>query len=136
MKQIDEIIEKLRVYAGEFSASEIGKEEFNLKVDLLIRKVERIEINYDVTSFSLQSNIFNQLLFQCKYKAITALKELQQTGQKRIFNAKIRQVLANKLYFLSLHYSLTNNIDKYQIRDGKGKESQLVFVEKEIEKHE
>jgi hypothetical protein len=118
MKLIDAILEELKVYAAEFAAGETSKEELNLKLDLLICRVERIEINYD-NKLRLQENIFKQLLSQRKYKAIVALKELQKTDQKRIFNARVRQILKNKLYFLSLHYSLKNNIEKYQIRDGK-----------------
>ncbi|MBN3556055.1 hypothetical protein JYA63_17380 [Fictibacillus nanhaiensis] len=119
MKYIEAILKELKEYAAEFTGEVISKEEFNLKMDLLIRKIDRIEINFIDTKLGLQPNIFNQLLFQRKFKATEALRDLQQQDRKRVFNAKTRKILANKLYFLSLYHTLKHNISKYQFREGK-----------------
>jgi hypothetical protein len=129
MKLIDTILEELKVYAAEFAAGETSKEEFNLQIDLLIGRVERIEINFEGTGIRSDPNnrrttadvqpIFKRLLLQRKYRAAEALKDLQQPNiSKRVFNHRVRNTLTTKLYFKPLEYMVRKNMITYHETNG------------------
>jgi hypothetical protein len=118
MKLIDEILEEFKAAAAEFTARETSKEEFNLKIDLLFGRIERIEVNFVDTHIHTYQKIFNQLLWQRKHRVIEALKELQQTDRKQVFNATVRRILAVKIYFFSNYRSKNANMNAYQSKHG------------------
>ena len=137
MKYINALMEELWIYSEEYAAEKINHEEYQLKLDLIIRKVERIGINSDATRLSLQSNLFNPLLLQRKYKARTALRELRQViDDRRQFNAKVHEILASKLGFLNFYQTLKQNIDLYQERDGKKPVDPQIFIPGDDQEHE
>jgi hypothetical protein len=124
MKLIESILEDLKVYAGEYVAGEISKEEFHLKLDLLISRVDQIEINFVGTGLRSDKRnrkttadvqpIFKQLLFQRKFRAVEALEELKQPQiSKRILNHQVRKILAAKLYFKPLEYMVRRSMISY-----------------------
>jgi hypothetical protein len=120
----------LKAAASEFSVGETSKEEFKLKIDLLIGRVERIEINFIDTHIHTYQKIFNQLLFQRKHRAVEALKELKQTDRKQIFNARVRRILAAKLYFSSIYRTINSSMYGYLSKHGyKLKNNIQIFIE-------
>uniref|UniRef100_UPI0030C84626 hypothetical protein n=1 Tax=Enterococcus faecium TaxID=1352 RepID=UPI0030C84626 len=63
--------------------------------------------------------IFQQLLLQRKYRAVEALKELQQPEiSKRVFNARVRKILAAKIFFKPLETTIKKNMISYHERNG------------------
>lgn len=114
MLLIEDLIHDLKTYAIERNNGMICKEEFNLNIDLLIERVKRIEINFEDTKIVNHHNTFNQLLFKAKFKAIESFQQLQKENHKRSINGRIRKMIAAKLYFKSIHRTLTKNIHAYR----------------------
>jgi hypothetical protein len=108
-----------------------------LKIDLMISQVERIEINFIDTHIHTYQKIFNQLLFQRKYRAIEALRELQQMDRKQVFNARIRKIQNDKLYFYSIYRTINANMYGYQSKHySKLKSDIQIFIDKKYMEHE
>lgn len=135
MKIIDGILDDLKIAAKEYAAGEISKEEFGLHVDLLLERVDRIEIDFVSTKIHTYQRIFNQLLFQAKFRATEALEELKRINSKVAFNAKMRRILATKLCFKSLHKTIEKNAWGYSNHHRyKLKLSEIqIFIEKQEE---
>jgi hypothetical protein len=133
MKLIEEIIAELKAAAIEFTAGETNKEEFNLKIDLLIGQVERIEINFVDTHINTYQSIFNQLLYQRKHSAVEDLKELQLADRRQVVNTWVRRLLESKLYFTSIYRTITANMYGYQSKHGSKLKSDLQIFRKEEE---
>jgi hypothetical protein len=122
MYEINSMLEELMEYSKEYNMDEISKEELNLKLDLLISRIEKVEINFTEqpmdTLPEYVKGSFNALLFQSKYKAIESIKTLKDAKEKRSVNARLRKVLGNKLYFRSLYSVMWKNINGYVNRNG------------------
>lgn len=131
MKIIDEMLMELKTAAAEFAAGETSKEELNLKIDLLLGWIQCIEINFIDAKIHTYQRVFNQLLFQRKHQAIEALKELQRTDRKQVFNARVRKILATKLYFNSIFRTISANMYGYQAQHGYKLKSNIhIFIER------
>jgi hypothetical protein len=120
VNEINAICQELIQYSTEFFKDEITKDELNIKLDLLIGRIERIEINYSQpleikNDRVLQS--FQQLLFKSKFKAIESISGLKATSRKQSYTAKLNRILKNKLYFSSLQRTLQNTAKAYVLKN-------------------
>lgn len=121
MKQlelINELIDDLTVAAYEYKMGQIDKIELNLRLQLTISKIDKIEIDFTIMPLKKLVNKrhtkpFNQQLFKSKYKAIQSLITLVQTNQKNAFFTKLSYLIANKLYFNSLYRIIYNSCIAY-----------------------
>lgn len=117
MKLIDELVNELIEYSQEWNEDEITKEELNCKLELLIKRLELVELNIYGNEFSsIAESIkqtFSQLHFKTRYKAISCIQLLINTPNKASYNAKLRWILKTKLYYKQLFKTLNNNIHAY-----------------------
>ncbi|MFB5196153.1 hypothetical protein ACE198_14690 [Neobacillus sp. KR4-4] len=120
MNEINTICQELIDYSKEWYQDEITKDELNLKLDLLISRIERIEINYrqplDMASDKAKDT-FNSLLAKTRYKAIISLNTLKATSKKQSYKAKVNFILKNKMFYGNLHRTMRNNIQGYLHRN-------------------
>jgi hypothetical protein len=120
MNEINAICQELIDYSKDWYQDEITKDELNLKLDLLISRIERLEINYrqplDMASDKAKST-FDSLLSKTKYKAVSSIKVLKATSKKQSYKAKVNFLLKNKLYFGSFARTIQNNIQGYLHRN-------------------
>lgn len=116
MKVIDELIKELVSISNEYNRDN-DKEIINLKLDLLIKRVENISLNMDEAPLkaidSFIKGKFNQLLYKHKVKAIQGLVMLKEADSKRKYNHKARRLIDSKMYFPRLHKTMTKNIESY-----------------------
>ena len=116
MKVIDELIEELISISNEYNRDN-DKEIINLKLDLLINRVENISLNMDNAPLEALDGFvkakFNQLLYKHKMKAIQGLEMLKEADSKRKYNHKARRLIDSKLYFPRLHATMNKNIESY-----------------------
>ncbi|CEG30039.1 hypothetical protein [Peribacillus simplex] len=138
MRVIDEILDDLLTAATDLNAGNLSREEFNLTVDLLIRRVNQVRINYEGARIHVFQRVFNQLLFSAKFKAMEGLKEFKEAAtHKKSFNNRIRGILGQKLHFLSLYRTIKANRDGYRDRNGYYLKSDIeIFVLEGGETHE
>lgn len=137
MMLIDELLQELTDISTEFN-HENDAEIRNLKLDLLIQRVESIEVNmYEVPLESLDmkvKTVFNQLLLKHKVKAVTSLQSLKLLN-KRSYNRVVRNIISKRLFFSSLHITLTRSINGYKDKNKlQHIQSFQLFVERESEK--
>ncbi|MFJ7729279.1 hypothetical protein ACIQXV_24540 [Neobacillus sp. NPDC097160] len=120
MNEINALCHELILYSTEWYQDEISKEELNLKMDLLLSRIDKIEINYrqplDISSVKAKDS-FNSLLVKTKYKATASINTLIATSNKKTYKAKVNFLLKNQLYFGSLHRTMRNNINAYVLRN-------------------
>ncbi|WP_413299714.1 hypothetical protein AA0X95_16605 [Bacillus sp. 1P10SD] len=116
MNEINSICQELIDYSKEWYQEEITKEELNIKLELLINRIERIEINYrqplDLASDKAKDSL-NSLLSKTRYKAIIGINNLIATTNKKAYTSKVNFLLKNKLYYGSLQRTMKNNIQGY-----------------------
>ncbi|MRH42119.1 hypothetical protein GH741_05445 [Aquibacillus halophilus] len=122
MQLIDELLDDLIEVASNYNNEFIDKIELDLKLQLLISKVDRIEINFKVTPLQKlvarrHTKSFNQLLYRSKYKATESLLKLKGASNKRLFNSKLDQILANSLEFNYLYNMLDASCNAYITRN-------------------
>ncbi|KQU17809.1 hypothetical protein ASG65_26195 [Bacillus sp. Leaf13] len=118
MRVIDEILDDLLNAANDLNAGNLSKEEFNLTIDLMIGRINEVKINYEGVRIHVFQRVFDQLLFQSRYKAVEALKELREVTHKKSFNNQMRAILGQKLHFQSLYRTIKANRDGYRDRNG------------------
>lgn len=133
MQLINEIMADLKETAEELATNSISSEEFNLKVDLMIERINRIEINFLDCKINNYHPIFDRLLAKTKFRATEVLQELQKNQEKRGFNSRVRRILAAHLYFKPIQRTVQRNMIGYQSAYGyKLKDNIQLFIEKEI----
>jgi hypothetical protein len=117
MKLIEPMLEELKEISKDWNSEVITKDELNLKLDLLLLRIEFIEIDYSKSPLTrLDARIqdsFNQLLFRTKYKAKHCINLLKDTSNKKGYNARLRLIINNKLYFNPLYKTIKNSISGY-----------------------
>ncbi|MBM7570868.1 hypothetical protein [Aquibacillus albus] len=118
MEQIIQLLEELIDVTDGYQKDEIDQVEFHLKLQLLISKIDKIEINTAIYPFKKlvtrrHTKFFNQLLYKSKYKAIQALLKMRETSNKQLVQQRLQIILINKLYFHSLYEKLMNNCEVY-----------------------
>jgi hypothetical protein len=117
MEVINGILTELVDISQEYNDGIIDKDELNLKLDLIKIRIESIEINYRKQPLDyLDDRIrlsFNQLLFRAKFKSLSSIQLLKDTKNRKSYNAKLRFILKNKLFFNQLHRTLQRNIEAY-----------------------
>ncbi|MFE4352458.1 hypothetical protein [Peribacillus butanolivorans] len=118
MRVIDEILDDLLAAIRDLNADNLSKKEFDLKIDLMIGRVNQVRINYEGVRIHVFQRIFEQLLFQARYKAVEALKELREATHKKSFNNRVRGILRQKLHFLPLYKTVQSNMYGYRDRNG------------------
>jgi hypothetical protein len=117
MEVINEMLTELVEISKEYNDGIIEKDELNLKLDLIKIRIESIEINYkkqplDYLDDRVRAS-FNQLLFRTKFKSLSSIHLLKDTKNRKSYNAKLRFILKNKLFFNQLHRTLQRNIEAY-----------------------
>jgi hypothetical protein len=117
MELINEMLTELVEISQDYNIGITDKVEANLKLELLRNRIEMVEINYskqplDRLDSRIQST-YNQLLFRTKYKAISGFNLLIEATSKKSYNAKLRFILKNKLFFSQLHRTLLRNVEAY-----------------------
>ncbi|WP_226037889.1 hypothetical protein [Aquibacillus saliphilus] len=122
MKLIYELLEELTEVASDYNKDLIDKIELDLKLQLLMSKVDKIEINFYVSPLQKlvnkrHTNLFNQLLFKSKYNAKQSLIRLKEANNKCAFNTKLGLILANNLNFNYLYEILENSCRAYISRN-------------------
>jgi hypothetical protein len=117
MELINEYLQELIETSNQYNSNQIDIEERNLKLDLLLHRLELIQIEYSITPFNVLSeriqDTFNQLLFRSRHRSITSIESLIATTDKRSFNATVRRILASKLYFSTIHSTMQRQIVGY-----------------------
>ena len=137
MRVIDEILDDLLNAANDLNAGNLSKEEFDLKIDLMIGRVNQVRINYAEVRIHTFQRIFEQLLFTAKFKAVEALKELRESNHKKSFNNRVRAILGQKMHFLALYKTVQSNMYGYRDRNGYYLPSNIeVFILEGGETHE
>jgi hypothetical protein len=116
--QIESILQELRDLSNQYNKKEISKDELNISLDLLVKRLENVKINYSIRPLSFLSEtvakIFNQRLIQVRNKAIEAINMLKKTDNRKSYNAKVRYLIDRKLYFGQLHHQIVKNIMSYE----------------------
>lgn len=121
MYLINEITQDLKDINQDWNTGIIGIETRNTKLDLLIQRMDLIEIDMsrqplEVLPVNLQTSYKSLELKTC-LKAIDCLQLLQRTKNKRSYNVKLRGMIKNKLYFLQLYKTVTRNRWAYADRN-------------------
>ncbi|MCP1146158.1 hypothetical protein [Lysinibacillus endophyticus] len=137
MMLIDELLQELADISTEFN-HENDAEIRNLKLDLLIQRVESIEVNMSeapLESLDIKvKKVFNQLLLKHKVKSVSSLQSLKQMN-KRSYNRVVRTLISKRLFFSGLNNTMTRSISSYK---EKNKLQHIqpfqIFVEREYEK--
>ncbi|MDL4841627.1 hypothetical protein [Aquibacillus rhizosphaerae] len=138
MELIDELLEELSEVASDYNLELIDQVELNLKLQLIISKIDKVKINFKLEPlqkliYRKHTKPFDQLLFKAKYKAIQSLIALQHIDNKELFYTNLYLMLANKLYFNSVLRILINSCNAYivnnQLEDNV-KMSQVFIYEK------
>lgn len=140
MKLIEEIVEELKIVSTEYNG-EGDKEVINLKLDLLLQRIEKIELNIEGTPYKdapdVSKKVLFKLLYQHKYKAMKGIQALKEADNKSKYNRIARTLIARKLYFPSLHRTMTVDIDNYVIVNQMIYLNELqIFIESKGVKHE
>ncbi|WNF35684.1 hypothetical protein RJD24_14645 [Bacillaceae bacterium IKA-2] len=116
MKLIEEFVAELTDLCSEYN-SEKDVDVKNMKLDLLITKLEMLELNLNEKPLkdidNIVKNVLKQLLFKHKFKAITELETLKQTADKRMFNSLARNVIKSQLFFQPLYKMMQRNVYFY-----------------------
>ncbi|WP_186578840.1 hypothetical protein [Aquibacillus kalidii] len=122
MKLINELLDELIELENEYYNGFIDKVELNLRLQLIISKIDKLAINYHVEPLRKlvrrkHTKPFNQLLFKAKYHAVQSLIKLIQTKNKRTFQAILGLIISNNLYFNTLYKLLNNSCKAYIVRN-------------------
>lgn len=120
MKIIEEMIQELKDVSTGWNKGLLSTEERDLKIDLIIGQVEKLQINFLPLAAATEDTreVFNLLLNSRKYVAIESLTDLKAAGDsKRKYNYIARNVLAKKLYFPPLALTIERTVKGYSIRN-------------------
>jgi hypothetical protein len=121
MRLIEELIDELSLYSKAYNRNEIDKDTLNLKLQLLYKRVELIEINFSkqplLTLPPSVQGVFRQLLFSAKYTSLSSIEDLIKANGKRDYNHKARLTIGNKLYFKSIGNTMKLNLKGYADRN-------------------
>ncbi len=120
MKLIEEMIEELKAVSTDWNKGLLSTEERNLKIDLIISQVEKLQVNFLPLAAATDDtrSVFKQLLNSRKYVAIESLTALKEAGKnKRKYNSMARDVIAKKLYFSPLALTIERTAKGYSIRN-------------------
>lgn len=119
MMLIEELLQELTDISTDFNTDN-DMEIRNLKLDLLIQRVESIELNMKDNPLEAADKkaktTLNHLLLRYKLKAIISLKSLKEKD-KRSYNKIARNIISKKLFFTSLHTTITRSTRGYMDRN-------------------
>ncbi|WP_138417166.1 hypothetical protein [Aquibacillus sediminis] len=118
MKLIDELIEQLITIVHEYKQDRIDHIEFQLQLQYLISRIDKVEINFHVQPLDRvvkknHTKPFNQLLFKAKYHAIESILSLQKTHNRQALQAKLHAIILKNLYFESIEKLLFQSCEAY-----------------------
>jgi hypothetical protein len=121
MKLIDEMVEELILYSKAYNNDDIDKNTLNLKLQLLYKRIELIEIDFSkrplINLPSSVQGVFKQLLYSAKYTSLSSIQDLIDANGKREYNRKARLTIGNRLFFKSIHKTMKLNIWGYAERN-------------------
>ncbi|QFT88069.1 hypothetical protein FIU87_05400 [Bacillus sp. THAF10] len=121
MKLIEEMVQELTEYSTEYNKRELCKEELNLKIQLIIKRIEYVQIDYSHSPFiylpSEVLKVFSNLLARYKSKAVDSLKQLLKADNKASYNKKARYLVQRKLYFLSFDSTIQRNVQAWAFKN-------------------
>ena len=121
MQIIDEMIQELTDYSTEYNTGDISKEELNLKLQLIISRIQELQIDYSHSPFVYLPadvlKVFTNLLNRYKAKATVSLTTLIEANSKASYNRKARHLIEKKLYFQSLFTAINRNITGWTFRN-------------------
>jgi hypothetical protein len=137
MRVIDEMLRELTSLSYDWNNGELTTEERNLKLDLLTKQVELLQIDFryhplDGLDTNVKAVLIN-LLSRHKHKAKNGLNALKEDDRKASYNRKVRYLIGNKLFFLSLNTTMIRNISSWKERNRMKhvKEFQIFILESE-----
>ncbi|AGK53178.1 hypothetical protein [Bacillus sp. 1NLA3E] len=115
---INKLMDELTDISIEFNKGTTTKAELLIQLDLVIGKIEGVQLNMNEAPLDrLPERVqqsFHQLLFSAKFKATEGIKGLAKDSQdKRSYNAQLRKLLGNRLYFRSLYKTMKLNSASY-----------------------
>ncbi|USK45516.1 hypothetical protein [Cytobacillus oceanisediminis] len=123
MKIIEEMVDEIRLYSTEYNSGEIEKEELNLKIQLLISKIDRLQLDFSHSPYIYLPadvlSVFTNLLRRYKAKAKLGLTKLIEAPSKASYNRKTRYLISKKLFFASLHSTIQRNVQGWSMRNAK-----------------
>ncbi|MDF2039353.1 hypothetical protein P2R12_20685 [Cytobacillus oceanisediminis] len=121
MKLIEELIQELTDYSTEYNTGEISKEELNLKLELMISRIDKIQLDNSHSPFIYLPadvlGVFTNLLRRYSVKAKLGLTKLIEAPNKASYNRKARYLIERKLYYVSLHSTIHRNVQGWAMRN-------------------
>jgi hypothetical protein len=118
---VNRLMDQLTEISVDYNNGVISKQEKDIKLDLLINQLELVEVNlYQQPLDELPTRVkdsYRQLMFRTRYKSIEAIKQLKEANGKVSYNASLRQVLGNRMYFKSLYRTVRVNTQAYISRN-------------------
>ncbi|MCT2537486.1 hypothetical protein NC661_00845 [Aquibacillus koreensis] len=111
MKLIDELIQALIELVHDYNVGLIDQIELQLKLQYLISRIDKIEINYNVKPFKQLVNrkhtiTLDQLLYKAKYRAVQSILVLKNVRTKNALSHQLSVLIGKNLYFESLYRTL------------------------------
>ncbi|KON88870.1 hypothetical protein AF332_20080 [Sporosarcina globispora] len=119
MKLIEGLV--LTDYSTEYNTGEISREELNLKLELMISRMDKVQLDYSNSPFIYLPadvlGVFNNLLRRYKAKSKLGLTKLIEAPNKASYNRKARYLIGRKLFFASLHSTIQRNVQGWAMRN-------------------